>query len=108
MHKQHPRGSFIPPYVLPVCTLQVVAKLPPSGDSPRFESFNLWGDFAGPDAELDEESGMIFHSCSHHLDQLVRVREFRCPVRGCKGVAKEENIGHMVGGKDGQAFATIG
>ena len=53
---------------------QVVAELPTSGEAPRFDSFNLWGDFAGPDAKFDDESNMVFQSCQGHYDQLVRAR----------------------------------
>ncbi|CAM9514578.1 unnamed protein product [Ascophyllum nodosum] len=69
----------------------VVTKLPASGEPPRFESFNLWGDFAGPDAEFDEGSGMIFQSCASHLEHLVHARELRCPVGGCKRKATSDD-----------------
>ncbi|CAN0246019.1 unnamed protein product, partial [Ectocarpus sp. 12 AP-2014] len=62
----------------------VVAELPASGDAPRFETFNLWGDFAGPDSVFDDESGMVFYGCRGHYDDLLRMRDLYCPVTGCK------------------------
>ena len=67
----------------------MVAELPASGEAPRFDSFNLWGDFAGPDAKFDDESGMVFQSCRKHHDQLVRTRGLYCPVGGCKDVPND-------------------
>lgn len=75
-------------------SLQVVAELPANGEAPRFESFNLWGDFAGPNSQFDDESGMVFHSCSKHYDHLLRTRNLYCPVGGCRGIGGgKENRG---------------
>ncbi|CAN0067137.1 unnamed protein product, partial [Scytosiphon promiscuus] len=65
----------------------VVAELPPNGDAPGFETFNLWGDFAGPDSKFDDESGMVFHACERHHDDLLRARDLYCPIVGCSSHA---------------------
>lgn len=70
--------------------MQVVAKLPPDGNPPRFEDYNLWGDFAGPGSKFDDESGMVFHRCQEHYASVLRARDLYCPVAGCKGVSTAE------------------
>ncbi|CAB1099906.1 unnamed protein product [Ectocarpus sp. CCAP 1310/34] len=87
----------------------VVAELPASRDAPRFETFNLWGDFAGPDSVFDDESGMVFYACRGHYDDLLRMRDLYCPVTGCKGAAaggREGGQGCGVGGHE--LFPNIG
>lgn len=64
---------------------KVVAELPVDGVAPRFESFNLWGDFAGPDSVFNDAWGMIFNACRSHYDYLIRATGFFCPVEGCSG-----------------------
>ncbi|CAM9982403.1 unnamed protein product, partial [Ectocarpus sp. 8 AP-2014] len=81
----------------------VVAELPASGDAPRFETFNLWGDFAGPDSVFDDGSGMVFYACRGHYDDLLTMRDPYCPVAGCKGAAaggREGGKGCGVGGHE--------
>ncbi|CAM9654703.1 unnamed protein product [Ectocarpus sp. 12 AP-2014] len=78
----------------------VVAELPASGDAPRFETFNLWGDFAGPDSVFDDESGMVFYGCRGHYDDLLRMRDLYCHVTGCKAAA--------VGGREGGKGCGVG
>ncbi|CAN0058407.1 unnamed protein product, partial [Hapterophycus canaliculatus] len=67
----------------PECKTVADRLLPASGDAPGFETFNLWGDFAGPDSKFDDESGMVFHACERHHDDLLRARDLYCPVGGC-------------------------
>jgi hypothetical protein len=53
--------------------------------SPRaFESFELWGDAAGPESVLDEPSDMIFVDCRAHYSELRSLREFKCRMKRCK------------------------
>ncbi|KAH7492559.1 E3 ubiquitin-protein ligase ZNF598 [Phytophthora ramorum] len=53
--------------------------------SPRvYESFELWGDAAGPESVLDEPSEMIFVECKTHYYDLRSLREFGCRMKRCK------------------------
>lgn len=61
----------------------MVAELQSNGVPPRFESFNLWGNFSGPDSALDDASGMIFYACQSHYDYLSHAAGFYCPMEGC-------------------------
>ncbi|KAL3666142.1 hypothetical protein V7S43_008931 [Phytophthora oleae] len=55
--------------------------------SPRpYESFELWGDAAGPESVLDELSEMIFVDCRAHYSELRSLREFKCRMRRCREV----------------------
>eukprot|EP00644_Phytophthora_capsici_P014024 jgi/Phyca11/13222/fgenesh1_pg.PHYCAscaffold_3_\ len=55
--------------------------------SPRpYESFELWGDAAGPESVLDELSEMIFVDCKAHYSELRSLREFKCRMRRCREV----------------------
>lgn len=88
---------------------QVVGELPASGEAPRFDSFNLWGDFAGPDAKFDDRSGMVFQSCENHYNQLVRARGLYCPMGGCKGFSSEgDGSGGSVAGAGVEAVGELG
>lgn len=93
------------PTPTPTNNTQVVAELPPDGEAPRFDSFNLWGDFAGPESEFDDESGMVFHSCPGHFDHLTRARGMYCPVGACTGVPSADGAGGVKGGGRGASAA---
>ncbi|EGZ25536.1 hypothetical protein PHYSODRAFT_359492 [Phytophthora sojae] len=55
--------------------------------APRpFESFELWGDAAGPESVLDEPSDMIFVDCRAHYSELRSLREFKCRMKRCREV----------------------
>ncbi|POM62444.1 Avr1b-1 Avirulence-like protein [Phytophthora palmivora] len=55
--------------------------------SPRpYESFELWGDAAGPESVLDEPSEMIFVDCRAHYYDLRSLREFKCRMKRCREV----------------------
>lgn len=81
---------------------QVVSRLPDDGVAPSFGSFNLWGDFGGPDADFDEASGMIFYGCKEHYREVSRATGLFCPIAGCRGSAAETG-GHSATGKRGRA-----
>ncbi|KAE8901631.1 hypothetical protein PF005_g4770 [Phytophthora fragariae] len=49
-----------------------------------FESFELWGDAAGPESVLDEPSDMIFVDCRAHYYELRSLREFKCRMKRCR------------------------
>ncbi|KAG7389475.1 hypothetical protein PHYPSEUDO_010360 [Phytophthora pseudosyringae] len=49
-----------------------------------YESFQLWGDAAGPESVLDEPSEMIFVDCNAHYYELRSLREFKCRMKRCR------------------------
>lgn len=55
--------------------------------SPRpYESFELWGDAAGPESVMDEPSEMIFVDCRAHYYELRSLREYKCRMKRCREV----------------------
>ncbi|RLN82137.1 hypothetical protein BBJ28_00007476 [Nothophytophthora sp. Chile5] len=63
-------------------------------NAPRaFESFELWGDAAGPESVLDEPSEMIFVNCRAHYHALRSLREFKCRMKRCHEV--KSSVGQL-------------
>ncbi|GMF57484.1 unnamed protein product [Phytophthora fragariaefolia] len=69
----------------PMCK-QPLERVVVSGAPRPFESFELWGDAAGPESVLDEPSEMIFVDCRAHYYELRSLREFKCRMKRCREV----------------------
>ena len=69
----------------PMCK-QPLARVIVSREMRPFESFELWGDVAGPDSVLDEKSEIIFVACRAHYKELCSLREFQCRIKRCREV----------------------
>ncbi|RLN58338.1 hypothetical protein BBP00_00007048 [Phytophthora kernoviae] len=69
----------------PMCK-QPLERVVVSSTPRTFESFELWGDAAGPESVLDELSEIIFVDCRAHYHALRSLREFKCRLKRCKEV----------------------
>ncbi|KAF1774396.1 Zinc finger, C2H2-like [Phytophthora cactorum] len=67
----------------PMCK-QPLDRVVVSSTSQPYESFELWGDAAGPESVLDEPSEMIFIDCKAHYYELRSLREFKCKMKRCR------------------------
>ncbi|ETM99838.1 hypothetical protein PPTG_18645 [Phytophthora nicotianae INRA-310] len=67
----------------PMCK-QPLDRVVVSSISRPYESFELWGDAAGPESVLDEPSEMIFVDCKAHYYELRSLREFKCRMKRCR------------------------
>ncbi|CEG39098.1 hypothetical protein PPTG_18645 [Plasmopara halstedii] len=69
----------------PMCK-QPLERVVVSRISRPYESFELWGDAAGPESVLDEPSEMIFVDCKAHYFELRSLREYKCRMKRCREV----------------------
>ncbi|KAF4028305.1 R3H domain [Phytophthora infestans] len=67
----------------PMCK-QPLDRVVVSSTSRPYESFELWGDAAGPDSVLDEPSETIYVDCKAHYYELRSLREFKCRMKRCR------------------------
>ncbi|CAI5725011.1 unnamed protein product [Peronospora farinosa] len=67
----------------PMCK-QPMERVVVSSSTRLYESFELWGDAAGPESVLDEKSEMIFVDCRAHYYELRSLREFNCRIKRCR------------------------
>ncbi|CAI5734072.1 unnamed protein product [Hyaloperonospora brassicae] len=72
-------------YHCPMCK-QRLGRVIVSRSMRSYESFELWGDAAGPDSVLDEQSEIVFVDCRAHYNDLCRLRGFQCRIKRCREV----------------------
>ncbi|CAI5715631.1 unnamed protein product [Peronospora destructor] len=76
----------------PMCK-QPMERVVVSSSTRLYESFELWGDAAGPESVLDEKTEMIFVDCRAHYYELRSLREFNCRIKRCREV--KHTLGHL-------------
>ncbi|TDH73192.1 hypothetical protein CCR75_003208 [Bremia lactucae] len=73
-----------------------------------YDSFELWGDAAGPNSVLDELSDMIYVDCKAHYIELRKLREFECRMKLCREVKHSlENLKDHLAHDHGVGFCEL-